>query len=93
MNRKSYCSVLLQGIVDADGRFINFFTGVPDRVHDAKLPRTSSFFEEWQKMGEYRLLGDSAYIEATAAAAASDLSRLRSTGLRENHIPSQPLVP
>ncbi|CAL8252418.1 unnamed protein product, partial [Arctogadus glacialis] len=51
------------GIVDAEGCFINFFTGVPGRVHDAKLPRTSSFFEEWQeKMGEYRLLGDSAYI-------------------------------
>ncbi|CAL8259870.1 unnamed protein product [Gadus morhua 'NCC'] len=36
---------------------------VLQRVHDAKLPRTSSFFVEWQeKMGEYRLLGDSAYI-------------------------------
>ncbi|XP_076131023.1 retrovirus-related Pol polyprotein from transposon opus [Alosa pseudoharengus] len=63
MNRKSYYSVLLQGIVDAEGRFISVFTGMPGRVHDARMLRSSPFFQEWQeKMGEYRLLGDSAYI-------------------------------
>ncbi|KAG5275883.1 hypothetical protein AALO_G00125580 [Alosa alosa] len=63
MNRKSYYSVLLQGIVDAEGRFINVFTGMAGRVHDARMLRSSPFFQEWQeKMGEYHLLGDSAYI-------------------------------
>uniref|UniRef100_A0A8C4FA24 DDE Tnp4 domain-containing protein n=1 Tax=Dicentrarchus labrax TaxID=13489 RepID=A0A8C4FA24_DICLA len=66
MNRKSYYSVLLQGIVNAEGRFINVFTGIPGRVHDARLLRSSPFFQEWQEMmGEYRLLGDSAYIGQT----------------------------
>ena len=63
MNRKSFYSVLLQGIVDAEGRFINVFTGMPGKVHDSRLLRSSWFFQEWQeRMGEYRLLGDSAYI-------------------------------
>ncbi|XP_051254008.1 putative nuclease HARBI1 [Dicentrarchus labrax] len=66
MNRKSYYSVLLQGIVNAEGRFINVFTGIPGRVHEARLLRSSPFFQEWQEMmGEYRLLGDSAYIGQT----------------------------
>uniref|UniRef100_A0A3B3TB02 DDE Tnp4 domain-containing protein n=1 Tax=Paramormyrops kingsleyae TaxID=1676925 RepID=A0A3B3TB02_9TELE len=63
MNRKGFCSVLLQGIVDEKGRFIDIFAGPPGRVHDARMLRASDFFLEWhQKMGEYFLLGDSAYI-------------------------------
>ena len=49
MNRKSFYSVLLQGIVDAEGRFINVFTGMPGKVHDARLLQSSWFFQEWQE--------------------------------------------
>ncbi|KAM3867760.1 uncharacterized protein ACN63O_007456 [Diretmus argenteus] len=63
MNRKSYYSVLLQGIVDERGRFIDIFAGPPGRVHDARMLRLSNFYATWQeKMGEYSLLGDGAYI-------------------------------
>uniref|UniRef100_A0A3B3SZE8 Uncharacterized protein n=1 Tax=Paramormyrops kingsleyae TaxID=1676925 RepID=A0A3B3SZE8_9TELE len=63
MNRNGFCSVLLQGIVDERGRFIDIFAGPPGRVHDARMLRASDFFLEWhQKMGDYFLLGDSAYI-------------------------------
>ncbi|KAL0974029.1 hypothetical protein UPYG_G00214470 [Umbra pygmaea] len=63
MNRKSFFSVLLQGIVDEKGQFIDIFVGPPGRIHDARMLRASNFFTTWQeKMGQYRLLGDSAYI-------------------------------
>lgn len=63
INRKSYYSILLQGIVDERGRFIDVFAGPPGRVHDARMLRSSKFFQVWQdKMGNYQLLGDSAYI-------------------------------
>ena len=63
LNRKGYYSMLLQGICDDRGRFIDIFAGAPGRVHDARLLRLSSFYQEWQeKMENHRLLGDSAYI-------------------------------
>lgn len=62
MNRQSFYSVLLQGIVDDRGRFIDIFVGPPGKVDDARMLRASNFYADWQdKMGEYRLLGDSAY--------------------------------
>lgn len=63
INRKGYYSVLLQGIVNDEGRFIDIFAGPPGRVHDARMLRGSTFYEDWQgKMEDYRLLGDSAYV-------------------------------
>ena len=63
LNRKRYFSVLLQGICDDRGRFIDVFVGPPGRVHDARMLRLSPFFHNChQKLGAYRLLGDSAYI-------------------------------
>ena len=60
---KSYYSVLLQGIVNDEGRFIDLFVGPPGRVRDARMLRGSTFYANWQeKMEDYRLLGDSAYI-------------------------------
>ncbi|CAL8388268.1 unnamed protein product [Boreogadus saida] len=54
---------LLQGIVNDEGRFIDIFVGPPGRVHDARMLRGSTFYANWQeKMEDYRLLGDSAYI-------------------------------
>ena len=43
INRKSYYSVLLQGIVNDEGRFIGIFAGPPGRVHDARMLRGSTF--------------------------------------------------
>lgn len=37
MNRKAYYSVLLQGIVDDRGRFIDIFAGPPGRMQDARV--------------------------------------------------------
>lgn len=52
INRKSYYSVLLQGIVNDEGCFIDIFAGPPGRVHDARMLRGSTFYTEWQeKMG------------------------------------------
>ena len=62
-NRKGYYSVLLQGICDDRGKFIDVFVGPPGRVHDSRMLRDSDFYGNWQgKMGTYRLLVDSAYI-------------------------------
>ena len=63
LNKKGYYSMLLQGICDDRGRFIDIFAGAPGRVHDARLLRLSSFYQECkEKMENHRLLGDSAYI-------------------------------
>ncbi|XP_029938681.1 protein ALP1-like [Salarias fasciatus] len=64
MNHRSYYSVLLQGIVNEQGRFIDVFAGLPGMVQDARMLTESHFYPESQeKMGEYFLLGDSAYAE------------------------------
>ena len=69
MNRKGYYSVLLQGICDDRGKFIDVFVGPPGRVHDSRMLRESDFYGNWQgKMGTYRLLGDSAYISNAYSA-------------------------
>lgn len=48
------------------GRFIDVFVGPPGKVHDSRMLRTSPFYEEWeQKMGEQKLLGNSAYCGNT----------------------------
>ena len=63
INRKGYFSMLLQGICDDRGRFIDVFVGPPGRVHDARMLRLSPFYQNWrQKLGAFKLLGDSAYI-------------------------------
>ena len=62
INRKYYCSILLQGIVNHTGSFIDIFVGVPGRVHDCRMLRMSPFFHQWQQlMGSFKHLGDSAY--------------------------------
>ncbi len=55
-NCKAFYSVLLQGIVDERGCFIDIFAGPPGRVHDVRMLRASTFYNELQdKMGEYCL--------------------------------------
>lgn len=66
LNRKTYYSVLLQGIVDDQGRFLDIFAGPPGRVHDARMLKLSPFFAAHaQRLGEYSLLGDGAYYGNT----------------------------
>ena len=48
MNRKGYYSVLLQGVCDHTGKFINIFAGPPGRVHDARLLRSSNLYQSWE---------------------------------------------
>ena len=64
LNRKTYFSVLLQGICDVDGNFRDVFIGIPGRVHDARMFRMSPFYQNINnKLGNrWKLLGDSAYI-------------------------------
>lgn len=64
MNYKSFYSVLLQGIVDERGQFIDIFAGAPGTVQDARMLKTSDHADlsAWQeKMGDNSLLGDSGY--------------------------------
>ena len=63
INRKGYYSILLQGICDDTGRFIDVFAGPPGCVHDARLLRLSDFYDKHEElMAGHYLLGDSAYI-------------------------------
>jgi len=66
MNRKSYYSVLLQGICDHNGIFCDVYVGPPGRVHDARMLRISPVYaDKATKFGNtWKLLGDSAYISA-----------------------------
>ena len=62
INRKGYFSILLQGICDDTGRFIDVFAGLPGCVHDARMLRMSDFFENRHDLLRgFSLLGDSAY--------------------------------
>ena len=43
INIQYYCSILIQGIVNHTGSFIDIFVGVPGRVHDCRMLRMSQF--------------------------------------------------
>ena len=43
-NRKYLYSMILQGVVGADGRFLDVATGFPGSIHDARVLRISGFF-------------------------------------------------
>lgn len=64
VNRKGYHSILLQGVVDHTGRFIDIYCGEAGSLHDSRLLRKSLLYEKAQNptyFGQYYLLGDSAY--------------------------------
>jgi hypothetical protein len=78
LNRHRYHSLLLQGVCDHVGRFIDVFIGMPGCVHDARMLRRSSLFLDLENhMDGFRLLGDSAYI-------AGDFQHFISTPIRDN---------
>ena len=45
-NRKQFHSVILQGVTDAQGRFIHFSTWYAGSIHDARVLRMSSLMNE-----------------------------------------------
>ena len=44
-NRKGYYSILLQGICDADGKFLSVNCGYPGSIHDAYMLRRLGFYQ------------------------------------------------
>ena len=74
-NRKQNYSINLQGVVDADGKFIDVSTGWPGSIHDARVLRLSTLYRRVENdviltepvrhiNGEHvrpLLIGDSAY--------------------------------
>ncbi|XP_044764703.1 putative nuclease HARBI1 [Coccinella septempunctata] len=67
LNRKQYHSIVLQGVCDASYIFTDCFAGCPGSVHDARVYRMSPLFKQIMPniTGDYHLLGDSAYPNAT----------------------------
>ena len=68
-NRKKYYSILLQGIVDADKKFIDIHCGEPGSMHDARMFRRSNVFKKINSnvnliVSRGILLGDSAYPDS-----------------------------
>lgn len=62
-NRDWYYSVVLQGVVREDLRFIDVFTGFPGKVHEARVFRASPFYQKGQNLSQQNrhILGNSAY--------------------------------
>ena len=63
-NRKQFHSIVLQGVCVDDLKFTDVNVGWPGRVHDAKVLRNSSLWDEgFHKCdyGNFHLLGDGAY--------------------------------
>ena len=63
-NRKQFHSIVLQGVCVDDLKFTDVNVGWPGRVHDAKVLRNSSLWDEgFQNCdnGNYHLRGDGAY--------------------------------
>lgn len=63
-NRHDIPSITLQGICNANKKFIDVFTGVPGKIHDSRVFSMSFISEKIRTLtnnGYYHLLGDSAY--------------------------------
>lgn len=66
VNRHDKPSLTLQGICDANRKFIDCFTGTSSRIHDSRVFQLSFIYPIVHKMGDhYHLLGDGAYSVAT----------------------------
>ncbi len=48
-NRKGWHSIILQGLVDHNGLFMDIYVGWPGRVHDARVFSNSSLFRKGQE--------------------------------------------
>ncbi|XP_063436630.1 putative nuclease HARBI1 [Mytilus trossulus] len=67
INRKSFHSIILQGICDHNMHFLDVFSGWPGSVHDSRVFKNSLIFNKFENdsanmfFGNSHLLGDSAY--------------------------------
>ncbi|XP_025162269.1 putative nuclease HARBI1 isoform X2 [Harpegnathos saltator] len=64
VNRHDIPSITLQGICDARKRFIDTFTGIPSKIHDARVLKLSDICDKLPGIcegGKYHILGDGAY--------------------------------
>ncbi|XP_011688300.1 PREDICTED: putative nuclease HARBI1 [Wasmannia auropunctata] len=64
-NRKDFYSIILQGVCNHKGQFIDCYIGMPGRVHDARVFRRSPLFETLTNnviSEKFHLIGDSAYL-------------------------------
>ncbi|XP_011699418.1 PREDICTED: putative nuclease HARBI1 [Wasmannia auropunctata] len=62
VNRHDETALTLQGICDAQKRFIDCFTGVSGKLHDARVYDISFVQEKVSAMGDYyHIIGDLAY--------------------------------
>lgn len=63
INRHDGVSITLQGICDARKRFLDVFTGVPSKVHDARVFKLSPISGQMENIceGTFHILGDGAY--------------------------------
>ncbi|XP_012270290.1 protein ANTAGONIST OF LIKE HETEROCHROMATIN PROTEIN 1 [Orussus abietinus] len=66
-NKKGFHSIILQGICDHQARFIDCYVGLPGRMHDARVFRSSPIFRRLTNRNnpllskDEHLIGDSAY--------------------------------
>ncbi len=62
VNRKSFHSLVLQGVCREDMRFIHCSSGYPGSVHDARVLRSSDLWDRGRVLcGNGHLIGDAAY--------------------------------
>lgn len=62
VNRHDETALTLQGICDAKKKFIDCFTGVSSKMHDARVYDLSFVKEKVSAMGDfYHIIGDAAY--------------------------------
>ncbi|XP_033109534.1 protein ALP1-like [Anneissia japonica] len=64
-NRKWSFSVVLQALVDADGKFMNTFVGMPGSVHDARVFNLSALSK---KLQEHTLFTPNNVVEIEGSA-------------------------
>ena len=43
-NRKGFYSIVLQAVIDSNGKFIDIFVGYPGSTHDSRIFRNSSLY-------------------------------------------------
>ena len=61
-NGKDFHSVILQGVVREDMRFVDVYSGWPGKVHDTRVFKNSPLFERGEEMCRMGyLLGDGGY--------------------------------
>ncbi|XP_015514238.1 putative nuclease HARBI1 isoform X1 [Neodiprion lecontei] len=62
VNRHDTTALTLQGICDAKKKFLDVFTGIPGKIHDARVFTLSFIRPTVLSMGpDFHILGDSAY--------------------------------